>query len=100
MFDFFFGNSKLKNALKRGAVVIDLRPPGRFDQGHIPDSINIPIDRIPINVARIKEMHVPIILCGDSADIRNARQRLQQYGVKDIYSGGSWTRVYKILQSV
>lgn len=100
MFNFLFGNSKIKNALRRGAVIIDLRSPREFDEGRIPDSINIPIDRIAINLSRIKAMNAPIILCGYAEAISRAKQQLQQHGVAEIYSGGSWTSVLKVVRSL
>jgi len=100
MFDFLFGNNKLKTALRNGAAIIDLRSPRRFDDGHIPDAINIPIDRISINTSRIKGMNVPIILCGDTDDITRARQLLLNDGVKEVLSGGPWSRLLKIIQSL
>lgn len=100
MFNFLFGNSKIKNALRRGAVIIDLRSPREFDEGRIPDSINIPSDRISINLTRIKAMNVPIILTGYSDTIRETRHKLEAAGVKEIYNGGHWTSVLKIVRSL
>lgn len=100
MFDFLFGNGKLKTALRNGAAIIDLRSPRRFDEGHIPKAINIPIDRISINISRIKDMNVPIILCGDTDDITRARHQLTGHGVKEVHSGGSWTRLLKVVHSL
>lgn len=100
MFEFLFGNSKIKNALRKGAAIIDLRSPREFDEGHIPNSINIPIDRIPINVARIKAMNVPIILCGYSDAISNARRQLTDYGIKEVHNGGHWAGLLRIVRSL
>ncbi|MGN6291734.1 MAG: rhodanese-like domain-containing protein [Chitinophagaceae bacterium] len=100
MFHFLFGISKLKNALRNGAVIIDLRSPREFDEGHIPDSINIPVDRIPINAARIKAMNCPVILCGHSGSIGNARNYLLNHGVKEVYNGGRWTKVLNLSRSI
>ena len=38
----------------RNVVLLDVRPEQEFDAGHIPDAINIPIDRL---AARIKELN-------------------------------------------
>lgn len=101
MFNLLFGNSKLKNALRNGAIIIDLRSPREFDEGHIQDSINIPADRIPINAARIKAMNRPVILCGHSGVMMgNARNHLLGQGVKEVYNGGSWTKVLNLTRSV
>ena len=47
------GNGKVKEALRRGAIVIDIRTAAEFDRGKVRDSINIPVDRININLAQI-----------------------------------------------
>jgi phage shock protein E len=99
MFNLLFG-SKIKNAIRNGAIIIDLRSPREFDEGRIPESINIPADRIPINAARIKAMKRPIILCGHSGSIGVARDYLLNHGVKEVHSGGSWVRVLNMVRSV
>lgn len=100
MFNLLFSNIKLKNALRKGAIVIDLRSPREFDEGHIPDSINIPADRIPINAARIKAMDRPVILCGHSGSMGNARNHLLSHGIKEVYNGGSWTKMLNLTRSI
>ena len=67
-FLFGFGKNKIKDALKKGAVIIDVRTPHEFDQGKVPDSVNIPVDRIALNNARIKAMNKPIVLCCESGN--------------------------------
>ena len=52
-----FGSGKIKEALKKGAMVIDVRTPQEFDRGHIPEAIHIPVDRIRIQAPRIKAMN-------------------------------------------
>ena len=95
------GNGRIKEALRRGAVVIDTRPASEFDRGKVHDSINIPIDRININLKRIVQMNRPVIICSNSVS-ENERviDVLKANGVKEIYSGGSWTRLWRIARSL
>ena len=95
------GNGKIKNALRRGAVIIDIRTAAEFDRGKVPDSINIPLDRININLKRIVQMNRPLIICSNS-DSENERviDVLKANGVKEIYNGGSWTRLWKMTRSI
>ena len=58
-----FGNNSIKQAIEAGAIIIDVRTPHEFDQGKIPGSINIPVDRISTQIDRIKKMEKPVILC-------------------------------------
>lgn len=96
-----FGNGKIKEALKRGGTIIDIRTANEFDQGKIQGSINIPIDRININLQRIKQMRKPIIICSNfDSENEKAIGFLKASGIKEVYNGGSWTRVLRIARSV
>jgi rhodanese-related sulfurtransferase len=95
------GNSRLRSALENGAVVIDVRTPNEFDQGKVPDSINIPVDRINANVERIRAMKRPVILvCSSGNRSGTALRVLKERGVKDVYNGGSWEHLVKILRKL
>ena len=98
---FGFGNGKIKQALQNGAVIIDVRTAYEFDQGKIRGSINIPVDRILASVERIRQMHKPIVICSTS-DYRGdkAAAILKAKGIKEVYNGGSWTHVLRLLNSL
>ena len=98
---FGIGNGKIKEALRQQATIIDIRTAHEFDQGKVRDSINIPIDRIPINLERIRHMRKPIIICSSSdSENEKAINFLKANGIKEIYNGGSWTRVLKLIKSI
>lgn len=98
---FGIGNGKIRDALRHGAIIIDIRTAHEFDQGKVRDSINIPIDRIPINLQRIGQMKRPIIICSNfDSENEKAISFLKANGIKDIYNGGSWTRLLKIARSM
>jgi rhodanese-related sulfurtransferase len=97
MFGFLFGKNKIKEALKNGAVIIDVRTPHEYDNGRIPSSINIPVDRIAASVERIRSMKKPVILvCESSMRSNTAKNILKSAGIQDVYNGGSWESVLKI----
>lgn len=91
-----FGD-KIKKAIREGAIIIDVRPAYAFDQhGRVPGSINIPVDRIVINVARIKDMKRPVVVCCEYGnDCDNAARMLKENGVKQVYNGGTWRSVLR-----
>ncbi|HUM66515.1 MAG TPA: rhodanese-like domain-containing protein, partial [Chitinophagaceae bacterium] len=75
------GKSGIKDALLRGGVIVDVRSAGEFDRGKVPGSINIPVDRIPINAQRILEMDAPIVFCCTTGERCNqAIQYMKQKG--------------------
>jgi rhodanese-related sulfurtransferase len=47
MFGFLFGKNNIKEAIKKGAVIIDVRTPHEYDNGRVPRSINIPLTGSP-----------------------------------------------------
>jgi phage shock protein E len=96
-----FGDEKIKEALRRGAVIIDIRTAAEFDRGKVRDSVNIPIDRININLKRIVQMNKPIVICSNS-DSENDRviDVLKANGVKEIYNGGNWTKLWRMMRSL
>lgn len=94
------GGQAIKESLRQGAVIIDVRPPYQFDQGKIWGSLNIPMEQIAKNVAYIKGMRKPIVLCGAGSDSDAAKRILQKYGVPDVHSGGNWERLLKLVNSI
>jgi rhodanese-related sulfurtransferase len=95
------GNKKIKEDLRRGAIVIDIRTANEFDQGKVPDSINIPVDRISINLQRIRQMGKPIVICSNwDSENEKAINFLKSNGIKEIHNGGHWTRVLKMIKSI
>jgi rhodanese-related sulfurtransferase len=99
-FSFLNPGAILKEALRQDAIVIDVRPPYQYDQGKVPHSLNIPIDQVTKNAGYIKRMNKPIIFCGSGSDSAAAKRILQQFGLKEVYNGGSWERVLRLIKSL
>ena len=93
--------NKIKDALKRGAIIVDVRTGIEYDNGHLPDAFNIPVDRIRSSAGRLKETNKPVIVCCNGSD-RSAQavQSLKEKGVKEVYNGGHWEDLLRILQSI
>ena len=79
-----------------GAVLLDVRTPDEYRQGHIPGSKNVPLQSIDKVTVMINNKAIPIFVhCLSGARSRQAAAILQQMGytnVKDIggiaaYSG-------------
>ena len=101
MFGFLFGKKNLKEALKKGAVIIDVRTPHEYDNGKVPGSINIPIDRISASIERIRSMKKPVIVCCESGMRSNtAKSILKSAGLQEVYNGGSWESVLKTINKL
>lgn len=99
MFGLFKNN--VKEALKKGAVVIDVRTPHEFDNGKVPGSINIPVDRVSTSIERIRSMKKPVVVvCESGARSSQAKGILKSAGITEVYSGGSWESVLRIINKL
>jgi phage shock protein E len=93
-----FGKNGVKQALEAGAVIVDVRTPHEFDQGKIPGSINIPVDRLSANIDRLKKMDRPIVLCCASGmRASSAKTLLKKAGIRDVHNGGGWQSLMRKL---
>ncbi len=97
--EIFGVGAPIRQALKDEGVIIDLRTPVEFDQGHIPHSLNIPVDRIKANIGRIRTLNKPIILCcGTGAHCWEATNLLREAGITRVHNGGSWQSLWRLAQ--
>lgn len=93
-----FGDSGLKKALTAGAAIVDVRTPHEFDQGKIPGSINIPVDRLSSQLNKLKSLDKPIVLCCASGTRSGmGRSILKKAGLQEVYNGGSWQSLMRKL---
>jgi len=87
----------LTTLLKQGAVIIDVRTPEEFSEGHAEHSINIPLSEIKDHLSEIKKQNKPVITCCRSgARSAVAATTLKSAGI-EAYNGGSWTDVQSTL---
>lgn len=99
LLDFIFGNNKerVKAFQNRGAIILDVRTKGEYDQGAIKGSKNIPLQSMTSKINEIKKLNKPVITCCAS-EMRsgNAASILNSHGVEAI-NGGGWLSLSKKL---
>ncbi len=77
-----------KSLVKDGAVVIDVRTPEEYAQGHVENAINIPLQVIGNEVEKIKAFNKPVIVyCLSGGRSSSAKSFLANQGV-EVYNGG------------
>ena len=100
-FSKLFGSSQIKTALKNKAIVIDVRTGTEYDRGHVPDAFNIPVDRIQLSADRLKESNLPVIVCCNTGErSRIAIKQLKAKGLKQVYNGGNWEDLVKLMKDI
>jgi rhodanese-related sulfurtransferase len=94
-----FQSGKIKQAIRKGAIIIDVRTAAEYDSGHIPDAFNIPVDRISISIQRIKAANLPVVVCCNSGERSStALQLLKANGIIEVYNGGNWETLLKLIR--
>ena len=78
--------------MKNGAVIIDVRSKGEYQQGHIRGSVNIPLQNLENNLAKIKKDKPVITCCASGLRIASAKGLLQSSGYTEVYNGGGWMK--------
>lgn len=101
MLSFLFGGNKLKDAIRMGASIVDVRTVYEYDQGRYRGSINIPIERLASSIERISDLKKPIIFCSDG-DGRSAKamRYLKRKGINEVLNGGNWEKLARIRSSL
>ena len=88
-----FGNkaNEIKEFVENGGVILDVRTPEEFKEGHIKGSKNIALHSLNGKIAEIKKWNKPIIACCRSG-MRSAQATsiLKQNGI-ECMNGGGWS---------
>ena len=86
--------------LKNGAMVIDVRTPGEFASGHLPNAINLPLDEIESSLPRrVKNKSQVLLLhCQAGGRSAEARKKLIALGYMNAFNLGSFSRAEQIVK--
>lgn len=86
----------LENIVAQGALIIDVRTVGEYENGHIKGSLNIPLSNIEEAMSwLIKDVPI-IVVCESGSRSAQAKNILETNGYKKVYNGGSWNNLGEI----
>ncbi len=72
-----------------GSIVVDVRTPGEFAQGHVKGAINVPVDRIDAISSKVKNPDAPLYLyCASGARSSSAARYLERSGYTNVTNMG------------
>jgi phage shock protein E len=81
--------TSVKDRIKAGAKIIDVRSPGEFADEAYPGAVNIPLNVLPAKVAELGPKDNPIVLyCASGARSASAARFLKQEGFTDVVNAG------------
>jgi rhodanese-related sulfurtransferase len=89
----------LKDAIRRGAYIIDVRTPQEYKMGHVQQAVNIPLDQIKKSADKIRKMDKPVITCCQTGS-RSGRARgiLKRRGIPEVYNGRGWISLRDLIR--
>ena len=90
-------DTKLKEAIQTGAILIDVRSAEEFATGNIKGSVNIPLDRLGSQMQVLKKHKPIVVFCRRGNRSNTAKAILQQKGFSNIIDGGSINSVNKLI---
>ena len=87
-----FGGTSVNFAelVNEGAVIIDVRTPAEYKGGHIKGALNIPLQSLQSNLAKIPKNKTIITCCASGMRSGSAKSILKSAGY-DVHNGGGWT---------
>ena len=81
--------SNVKDMIKAGAKIIDVRSPGEFADEAYPGAVNIPLSILPAKVEELRPKDGPIVLyCASGARSAQAARFLKEAGFTTIVNAG------------
>jgi rhodanese-related sulfurtransferase len=89
----------IREAIRRGAYIIDVRTPQEYKMGHIQQAVNIPLDQIRKNSDKIRKIDKPIITCCQTGS-RSGRARsiLKRQGIPEVLNGKGWISLRDLIK--
>ena len=83
---------------KENVLLVDVRNPWEYEEGHIKNAVNIPLHEIPARITEFKKEEGPVVFYCRSGNRSGAAVNiLKQAGLKNVYNGGGITDVQKII---
>jgi phage shock protein E len=82
---------------KEDVLVVDVRSEWEYNEGHVKNALNIPLDEIPARLNEFRKLKGPFILyCRSGNRSGMAVNILKQAGVTNVVNGGSIVDMQKI----
>ncbi len=90
--------AQLQSIIDNGAFLVDVRTPGEFAEGYVKGSVNIPLDKVTIELAKFKNKKNIVVFCRSGSRSGQAKSILNQSGVTNVTNGGSWENVNQLVK--
>jgi len=83
----------LNELMASGAVIVDVRTPAEYKDGHLKGAINLPLQTLGNNLNKLKKDQVIITCCRSGSRSGMAKRMLKANGFEQVHNGGPWTNL-------
>ncbi|RFS21045.1 rhodanese-like domain-containing protein [Chitinophaga silvatica] len=88
----------LDKKIENGAIILDVRTAEEYATGHIDGSINISLGEIRKRYIELDPSKTYITTCSHGLRSVKAENLLKERGFKNVYNGGAWADLEKIIK--
>jgi len=81
--------------IESGALLVDVRTPNEFAQGHLDNAINIPLDKVETGFKDIAKDRSIVVYCRSGNRSGIAMQSLVKQGFINVHNGGGLSEMQK-----
>ncbi len=92
-------NTQLIEAIKEGAILVDVRSPGEFSSGSVKGAVNIPLEQIHNQLGKFKGKKNVVVFCRSGNRSSQAKTILEQSNFKNVINGGTWQNVNEVVSA-
>lgn len=90
-------NSELKEAVKNGTFLVDVRTLAEFLAGSVEGAVNIPLDKMQSQLSKFKNKKSIVVFCRSGSRSSQAKSILEQNGFQTVINGGTWKNVKQVI---
>ncbi|WP_434059798.1 rhodanese-like domain-containing protein [Myroides odoratimimus] len=90
-------NIQLKEVIKEGAFLVDVRTPSEFASGSVKEAVNIPLDKVSGQLSKFKGKKHIVVFCRSGNRSGQAKSILEKNGFNNVVNGGTWNNVQKVI---
>ncbi len=101
LFSNLFGGgatANLQSIIDDRAFLVDVRTPAEFAEGHVKGSVNIPLDKVTMELEKFKNKKNIIVFCRSGNRSGQAKTILEQLGITNVTNGGTWEAVNQFVK--
>ena len=83
----------VKPVKKMKSIIVDVRTPAEWQEGHADCSVNIPLNEIGSKIEDLKGYEKVTLVCRSGARASSAKSMLEGAGIRNVENLGPWQNV-------